>query len=42
MELWSPAVHDLLRYLEEVDSPTPRVVDAEGVLESRGRNRWSS
>lgn len=33
MEFWSPAVHDLLRYLDEVDFPAPRVIESEGDFE---------
>jgi aminoglycoside phosphotransferase (APT) family kinase protein len=34
VEYWSPAVHDLLRYLESVDFPAPRVLRAEGGVET--------
>jgi hypothetical protein len=34
MEYWSPAVHDLLRYLESVDFPAPRVLHAEDGIET--------
>ena len=29
MNFWSPAVHDLLRYLQSIDFPAPRVLHAE-------------
>ena len=34
MEYWSPAVHDLLRYLDSIDFPAPRVLHAEGGIET--------
>jgi len=34
MEYWSPAVHDLLRFLESVDFPAPRVLRAEEGVET--------
>lgn len=33
MAFWSPAVHDLLRHLEEVDFPASRLVGIEGDTE---------
>src|SRR5215475_10162720 len=34
LEYWSPAVHDLLRYLESVDFPAPRVLRSEDGIET--------
>jgi aminoglycoside phosphotransferase (APT) family kinase protein len=34
MDYWSPAVHDLLRYLESIDFPAPRVLRAEDGVET--------
>lgn len=34
MESWSPAVHGLLRYLESIDFPAPRVLHAEDGIET--------
>jgi Phosphotransferase enzyme family len=31
---WSPAVHDLLRHLETVDFPAPRLLEASGDVET--------
>jgi hypothetical protein len=33
MAFWSPAVHDLLRYLETIGFPAPRVLESEGDVE---------
>jgi hypothetical protein len=33
LAFWSPAVHDLLRYLETIGFPAPRVLDNEGGVE---------
>jgi hypothetical protein len=33
-EYWSPAVHGLLRYLESIDFPAPRVLRAESGVET--------
>ena len=48
MEYWSPAVHDLLRYLESIDFPAPRVLRAEEGVETltwiegeAGPNGWA-
>jgi Phosphotransferase enzyme family len=30
---WSPAVHDLLRYLQTIDFPAPRVIENKGDVE---------
>ena len=34
MDYWSPAVHDLLRYLASIDFPAPRVLRAEDSVET--------
>jgi aminoglycoside phosphotransferase (APT) family kinase protein len=34
MEYWSPAVHDLLRYLQSVDFPAPCVLNTEDGVET--------
>src|SRR5258708_106002 len=34
MNYWSPSVHDLLRYLESIDFPAPRLLRAEGGAET--------
>jgi len=33
MGFWSPAVHDLLRYLERTGFPAPRLLDSDGDIE---------
>jgi hypothetical protein len=33
MAFWSPAVHDLLEYLETIDFPAPRLLEDEGQVE---------
>jgi hypothetical protein len=34
VDYWSPAVHDLLRYLERIDFPAPRLLRAEHSVET--------
>jgi len=49
MNYWSPAVHDLLRYLERIDFPAPRLLRAEHGVETltwidgeSGPDAWAS